>query len=66
MATHDEITRMLQAQFVQWQEAATAQMRQFTSNMQAQMQAQFDQRVAELTRIREDGDGRKDGRDDHL
>ena len=51
---------MLQAQFLQWQEAATAQLTQ----LQANMQAQFEQRVAEATRVLDEGEGRRDARED--
>ena len=65
MATHDELVRMLQtqfeAQFAQWRDATAAQLNQLQSNMQAQ----FDQRFAEATCARDDGDGRRAEREDH-
>ena len=51
---------MFQAQMTRWQEAAAAQMNQ----LQANMQATFDLKLAELTRIQDGGGGRRESRDD--
>ena len=51
---------MFQAQMTRWQEAAAAQMNQ----LQANMQATFDLKLAELTRIQDGGGGRRESRYD--
>ena len=61
MATQDDMIRMLQSQLAQWQADAAAQM----GKLQANMQATFDQKLAELTRVADGGDERRDRRDDH-